>query len=202
MGTYVITYNKKDVIMRNYLEAKSQIPTSNMVELAIEYYAKTGEYLYLGRVSLCDEHTDTAHRCIYLSKNSEAERILPVLREQKGGLKALIRELIINGTEIADSTDEITIQDYLLAQKKVYSLSSTGRMADATIVKETKKAIAAEKPSFTDSKDILPEKPVAEIRQEQEEELKSKEKKRKKERINFFDSFIQNPAAESEKREE
>lgn len=119
MPSIHIGYARKDILLKNFLEAKSEIPISNMIELAVEYFAKTGNYMSLTVVSVTDEHPDKHSKTLYFSNNSLAYQY--ITESQKNGKSPLklIREIIEHGVDIGEVTEVITQKDYIFRLKEL-----------------------------------------------------------------------------------
>lgn len=133
MPGYSILYSKKDVLVKNYLEASGDVTSSNMVELAIEYYIKTRQYLPLGQVGTVDEHPDKKTKCVYFSQNSIVNDYIQQMRNEKISAKTIICDVINNGVTLGEKTERITMQSYLIAKKSVQSGSGIDGSNSATV---------------------------------------------------------------------
>lgn len=191
MITYGIAYTKKDTLLKNYLEADSDVPISNMVSLAIEYYVKTGEYLPLGKVSVIDEHPDKKRRCLYFQSDSFVEQYLKKMNEEKEiVIKKIIVEAITGGVEIADVTERITTADYVIAQKTLLSVEAERITPVAAYEAHTQRAGGEGGIAPKNATEAVYEANTGPFSGENAQKESSEEKKGDKIRITFADGFI------------
>lgn len=197
MPSYSITYARKDTLVKNFLEIETDVPISNMVELAIEYLYKTGSYMPLCTVSVIDEHPDKKTKNIYISPKSDAYRFIKETQEQGKSAKKIFCEIIENGVDIGDYTDKITQKDYLLKKKELWGLTNknvihTRKTQDIPSAvkdnKDRKNELQQDMESKTEkvSDEIKPVSTKTEISQD----TTNPDKKQTKQKINFADQFI------------
>lgn len=209
MPAYSMQYTKRDVIIKNYLEAASDMPISNMLEIIIEYHAKTGSYLDLGTVGRSDEHPDKTRINLYLRNGGYAAGYVEEMKSKGVKWKDIVRDVIINGITLGEKTDHISNEAYAIAQKMAISGCN-----DAVTCKETgnqksaitygagidQKAGVPEPGSSSMEQPVLSagSEPVKGNMEQQEDGrsstptmAESETPKREKKRMSFADQFIE-----------
>lgn len=184
-----ITYSKTDTLIKNFLEAEGsqKIGISKLIQLAIEYYAITGEFLHLGTVSVEDEHPDKLRKTIYISKDSDAHNYISRAIEEGSAKKRVIWDIINGGIEVGESTQIMDVKTFIIRQNELAKLRlgqkqrpSMPSRKEIQPVREVPGQTAVNLKDISKSKDIaVPTDTIS-------------EQKKKKKRVTFADEFIKN----------
>ncbi len=185
-----IVYAKTDTLIKNFLEAEGpqDVSISKLVQLAIEYYAITGEFIYLGTVSSEEEHPEKLRKTIYFPKGSDALKYINETSAEGKAKKRVICEIIANCIEIGEHTHILDTKEYIVRQNELIKLK-LGQKPKITISAKTE---TKDKPKI--NQDVVI-KAMDAIKQPAEEIIHSKpdpvkEKRKEKKRVSFADSFI------------
>ena len=189
-----IYYNKQDIILKNFLEAETEVSVSSIVTLAVEYHAVTGAYLTLGSVCYEDEHPGKKAKNIYIPPQTEAYRYLRSKQEEGYGTKSCICDIINNGiTPCQEKTQIISLKDYIIYKNELTKLRS-GNSTPVSKKEAVPKIKSPDTRTFTAESIKQPEKvapkDVPQIEKPAEDAKDKVEKRPEKKRISFADSFI------------
>lgn len=160
MPSYPIRITKNDMLVGNFLSAPTQVPISNIITLAIEYYATFGEYLHIG-TAMTDESVLLGKRKgIYIPNGSLAEKYLTQFSKDKEYKKAIIR-IIEGGISIGDENSVISKKEYFQALQKLHSAQNSQygiNMAPKTIVpaepSKNQPETVSKKEEYTEAKPV------------------------------------------------
>lgn len=162
---------KKDVLLKNFFMAETEIPHSNIIETAIEYYMKFGQYLPLGTVR-AENVEEIDSKSVYFSKNSP---VIDYLEESGQAYKTLIKMVIEQGVIIGDRNELLSTADYFRAKQQI----GAGTMEKKVIVQSVPKpeVVTIQKPVITPKKEVV-------------QETKEVPRPREKKQITFMDGFV------------
>lgn len=185
MAAFKLTYSKKDLFVKNLLEAECEIPASNLVTLAVEYFIFTEKYIPLGTVGMEDSHPDKTSKNLYVNNESDIEMYLQDMKSKgisnKKAIFSILNLCVEPGetTKIISRTEFLKYENELLRIKHNISQPKSRDFSNikAGVVKEVESKKVA--PSVTVEKTI--NKPILE-----EQQPRKKEKKK----IGFADDFI------------
>lgn len=195
MPSHRILYSRKDVLVKNFIEADTEVPISNIVELAIEYYSYTGQYLALGSVAIEDEHKEQKGKTLYISEKSRADQFIKKSQTNGISFKKLMCRVIENGLEIQDNTKILSKKDYLIYMKEVKKLYENKPEKSVMENEPTKEELRPVKENMPDS---VPQKQISDAESSEEPKYtgKAEETEKKsirvgeKKKIDFADQFI------------
>ncbi len=174
--------------LRNALSTETEVPISQIIDLAIQYYDATGEFVQLGTVSLKEENPQLREKRLYFKKNSPVWDIIKWERENNYRLpKDIISEVLYGGLEIADKTEFLSVDEYT---KALFDLNKRKGKSDSRIERPApvpaarKPQQSSQRPGRTEVSDEDIMSVVEDVQKEQ------KKPKAKKGRIGFADQFI------------
>lgn len=183
MPSHRIEYSKKDTLLKNFLTSETEIPISNIVELAIEYYVTFGKYMELGKVTADENTIDETSKTLYFPKDSVAQRYLEEQKKNRIGCKKTIARIIESGLKIGEENRILTKKEYLVLKQMV----NTSNFA------ETIEPQAHSNPLFqyrTEKQEVQDQKKVVTERKRKEEEKVEIAPSGKKGNLSFADGFI------------
>lgn len=187
MPAFKVIYSKKDVLLRNYLEAETEIPISNMVCLAIEYHMETGRYMSLGMVSVEDEHPGKKDKSISVPKASKAYQYITERMQEKVSAKKTIMDVILNGITLGEETEKITISNYNIRNKEYLDAMREDSLQNQFTPKVNPATVAVKKSEIKPLSTQSESTPKEEIINSAPAKAESKGKKKK---LTFADMYV------------
>lgn len=151
-----IVLSPEDTLLKKWMSISSKNRSTNNICLAaIEYYAKTGKFLNIGKININTNPTKTNNLVLRYDENSYIDRwfqgdfdsddFSSYIRKN-----LIVKDLLVNGIELTDEDSSLPTMSYLI---------SALRDNQTAHYKEIKKeASASKKENETVKEDILTEK--------------------------------------------
>ncbi len=187
MPTLIIRCGKaNEAWLRNALSTQTEVPISQIIDLAIQYHHITGKFLPLGTVSIKEENPQCIQKRLYFRNSSPVMDIVKSERELNSKMpKDVISEVLLGGLEIGESTQYMTAEEYtraLFSFNKLSSGQGTLPTPAAVVTRNPQSAEKTAKRSKVTDEDIADV--VSSVNKEQNKAT------HKTQRIGFADSFI------------
>lgn len=106
----VIALRRRDAKIKKWFEqaTENDVNISHLVQCAIEYYARTGEYLFLGSVTTEDKEYKDARKCLSIPQRGYVRQYLVSKEEEGISSGKIIKRILEKGISVDDKTQSVT----------------------------------------------------------------------------------------------
>lgn len=163
-----INLTSKDSILKNWFHqaAAEKLNISCLVQQVVEYYAKTGESLYLGNLNREELLTDLPDVRKAVHYTDQSVYYLDQLKDQK---RSWLKRVLENGIQISDEPTKLVTEKEAI--ETIERFDRHQKRPSEIVQESTQEQRIPEK---TYSADILPKRETGDIKQESKEKEKPK----------------------------